>query len=228
MSAVGKPKSDLGVRAVSGVVMIGILVAALWVGGWPFTVMVVTIGAIGIYELLRLTAKLTTPLWIKIAVGLMGIIYLATACYALVVFRRFAIAPALLPIAATIATDIGAYFAGRAIGGPKIAPLISPSKTWSGLGGGMLASSLACVFIAEIAGGMSPFLFGLLGLIFAIVAQVGDFAESYLKRRAGVKDSGTLIPGHGGLLDRIDGLAAVLASYFVIQLVIVSVVGEIP
>ena len=108
------------------------------------------------------------------------------------------------------ATDIGAYFAGRTIGGPKLAPSISPSKTWAGLIGGMTASAL-------IAGALTslfplPFDFALsalLGALLAVAAQVGDFYESHLKRKAGVKDSGHLLPGHGGVMDRLDGLVPV-------------------
>jgi phosphatidate cytidylyltransferase len=122
-------------------------------------------------------------------------------------------------------TDTGAYFAGRAIGGPKIAPRISPSKTWAGLAGGM-AASVGWVFLwvwAMDAPLVWPrFELGLnlsvqnvtgavaLGAGLAVVAQAGDFLESWLKRRAGVKDSSRLIPGHGGVFDRIDGLIPVV------------------
>lgn len=105
------------------------------------------------------------------------------------------------------ATDIGAYFAGRAIGGPKIAPAISPSKTWAGLGGGVVAAT-AFAFALHVWAGL-PFRLILWTPLLAVLAQVGDFYESWLKRRAGVKDSGTLLPGHGGVLDRLDGLVPV-------------------
>jgi phosphatidate cytidylyltransferase len=104
------------------------------------------------------------------------------------------------------ATDIGAFFAGRTIGGPKIAPAISPSKTWAGLIGGMLAATILAIGFHRWLGlslslvWVTPFL--------AIAAQAGDFFESWMKRRASVKDSGTLLPGHGGVLDRLDGLVA--------------------
>lgn len=102
------------------------------------------------------------------------------------------------------ATDIGAFFAGRAIGGPKIAPAISPSKTWAGLIGGMSAAAI-------LAGCFHRWLGLSLALVWAtpflaVAAQAGDFLESWMKRRAGVKDSGTLLPGHGGVLDRLDGV----------------------
>lgn len=104
------------------------------------------------------------------------------------------------------ATDIGAYFTGRSIGGPKLAPSISPGKTWSGLAGGV-AAALAFGFALHVWCGLSIRLAAASGVL-AVVAQAGDLFESWLKRRAGVKDSGTLLPGHGGILDRLDGAVA--------------------
>lgn len=105
------------------------------------------------------------------------------------------------------ATDIGAYFAGRAIGGPKLAPAISPNKTWAGLAGGVVAAGAMGALIATATG--LPAKLALLAGPLAILAQLGDLYESWLKRRAGVKDSGTILPGHGGVLDRLDGLVPV-------------------
>ena len=107
----------------------------------------------------------------------------------------------------TWATDILAYFAGRAIGGPKLAPRISPNKTISGLAGGMAGAGLLG-WAAAAWFEMEP-LFLWSGAAMGLVAQAGDLYESWVKRRAGVKDSGTLLPGHGGVLDRLDGLLAV-------------------
>lgn len=107
-------------------------------------------------------------------------------------------------IAVVAATDIGGYFAGRFIGGPKIFPRISPKKTWSGtVGGWVLAMAVSGVFLA-LGYGTATLL--LLTLVVSVASQAGDLAESSMKRRAGVKDSSNLIPGHGGLLDRFDGL----------------------
>ncbi len=116
---------------------------------------------------------------------------------------------ALWTLAVVWATDIGAYFAGRAFGGPKLAPAISPAKTWSGSGGGMLAALIVGAAIATQAA--MPRLL-LLGAPMAVLAQAGDLFESWLKRRAGVKDSGQLLPGHGGVLDRLDGLVPVAVA----------------
>lgn len=117
-------------------------------------------------------------------------------------------------LAVVWAVDIGAYFAGRGIGGPKLAPSISPNKTWAGLIGGAicaaLVSGVAAVWLQQ------PVVWMVLaGAGLAVVAQAGDFLESWCKRRFGVKDSSNLIPGHGGILDRVDGLLAVLPLVFV-------------
>jgi len=107
----------------------------------------------------------------------------------------------------TWATDILAYFAGRAIGGPKLAPRISPNKTWAGLLGGVVGAALFGALMAWYF--QMDLLFYSLGGPMGAIAQLGDLYESWVKRRAGVKDSGTLLPGHGGVLDRLDGLLAV-------------------
>jgi len=105
------------------------------------------------------------------------------------------------------ATDIGAYFAGRSFGGPLLTPRLSPKKTWSGLIGGAVAALIVGAALAV--GGGLPSLCLWLGAPLAVLAQAGDIYESSLKRKAGVKDSGKLLPGHGGLLDRLDGLVPV-------------------
>ena len=106
------------------------------------------------------------------------------------------------------ATDIGGYFAGRAIGGPRLAPRISPKKTWAGLGGAVGAAAGVGAGAAWVFGASSvAAAAGLAGLL-AVIAQLGDLLESAMKRRFDAKDSGVLIPGHGGILDRIDGLLA--------------------
>ncbi len=107
-------------------------------------------------------------------------------------------------------TDIFAYFAGRAIGGPKIWTAVSPNKTWAGLFGGMAAAALFSALFAHFLGWpQTTAAMALIGAALAVVAQAGDFFESWLKRRAGVKDSGTLLRAHGGVMDRVDGLVPV-------------------
>ena len=116
----------------------------------------------------------------------------------------------------TWATDIFAYFAGRAIGGPKLAPKISPNKTWAGLIGGMVGASFcgwATAWYFELG---TPFLW--IGATMGLLAQLGDLYERWEKRRAGIKDSGSIIPGQGGVLDRLDGLLVVATAVMVILL----------
>lgn len=132
-------------------------------------------------------------------------------CATLFVLRsQFGFGWTLWLVLVVIASDVGGYFAGKLIGGPKILPKISPKKTWSGtLGGWALAAGVGVIAVVMGLGG-----FGLivLSVLMAIAAQIGDLLESLMKRKAGVKDSSNLIPGHGGLLDRFDGTmgAAVL------------------
>jgi phosphatidate cytidylyltransferase len=107
-------------------------------------------------------------------------------------------------------TDVGAYFVGRIIGGKRLAPRISPNKTWSGFFGGICASMVAAVlfcviFVPEVFFGMTL----LAAILTSVVVQCGDLAESHIKRALGVSDSGTMIPGHGGVIDRLDGIIAV-------------------
>jgi len=116
-------------------------------------------------------------------------------------------------LAVVWATDIGAYFAGRGIGGPRLAPMVSPNKTWAGLIGGMAAAAavgLAAALVLDWP--LWPPVFG--GALLAVVAQGGDLLESWCKRKFGVKDSSHIIPGHGGILDRVDGLLSVFPVAF--------------
>ncbi|WP_167072043.1 phosphatidate cytidylyltransferase [Sphingomonas vulcanisoli] len=138
-----------------------------------------------------------------------GLCYAGFPIVALLFLRdgQHGIAVTLWTLLIVWATDIGAYFAGRSIGGPLLAPKLSPKKTWAGLGGGVIA---ALVIGALVAFGVRLGLaYYWLGAPLAVVAQLGDIYESALKRRAEVKDSGRLLPGHGGLLDRLDGLVPV-------------------
>jgi len=118
------------------------------------------------------------------------------------------------------ATDIGAYFAGKTIGGPKIAPSISPNKTWAGLIGGMIAAMITAYGMVYflINADIAPFGILILGGVSAILAQAGDFSESAWKRKFGIKDASNLIPGHGGVLDRLDGILFVAPGLVVLLL----------
>ena len=122
-------------------------------------------------------------------------------------------------LAVVWAIDTAAYIAGKTIGGPKLAPRISPKKTWAGLIGGLLAAILVGLAAALIVGSDKIWQIALLSGALAIVEQIGDMAESFAKRRFGAKDSGSLIPGHGGLLDRLDGMLAVVVAVVILSLV---------
>ena len=114
---------------------------------------------------------------------------------------------AVLFVLLTVAvTDIAAYIAGRSIGGPKLWPEVSPNKTWSGLIGGVLAAAITGVLFAKISGTGSASWLASLGFIMGLLAQGGDLAESALKRHFNLKDASHLIPGHGGFMDRMDGV----------------------
>ncbi|USI72502.1 phosphatidate cytidylyltransferase [Sphingomonas morindae] len=115
-----------------------------------------------------------------------------------------------------IATDIGAYFTGRAIGGPKLAPALSPNKTWAGLIGGIVAASLVGLGLGHVF--HVPQALTAFSGVLAIAAQAGDLYESAMKRRAGVKDSGHVLPGHGGVMDRLDGMVPVVTIVALIVL----------
>ena len=124
----------------------------------------------------------------------------------------------VLAVGVVVAADTSAYFAGRAIGGPKLLPRVSPSKTWAGLIGAM-AGAAAFTAVAAARFGL-PGQLWLGGPLLAVIAQMGDLFESHMKRRAGVKDAGTLLPGHGGVLDRLDGLIPVAPAVALLALVL--------
>ncbi len=139
----------------------------------------------------------------------LGVIYCGLPVLALMVIRRQddGILYTLWALSLVWACDIGAFFTGRTLGGPKLAPVISPNKTWSGLIGGIILASL--VAAALYYSYALPLRLALATPVLAALAQGGDLYESWLKRVAGVKDSGNILPGHGGVMDRLDGLVPV-------------------
>ncbi len=148
----------------------------------------------------------------------LGILYCGLPVLALMIIRRQdeGILYTLWALSLVWACDIGAFFTGRTLGGPKLAPVISPNKTWSGLiGGVVLASAVAAVLHVQYG---LPMRMTLATPVLAVLAQMGDLYESWLKRVAGVKDSGNILPGHGGVMDRLDGLVPVapVAAFLVI------------
>ncbi len=214
-------KSDLPVRLASAVLMLGVAGTALAMGGWVLAAFIALVGLVCFAEFVRLVGKASRNSWLRVAGVLFGAAYIGGAVSVLIGLDTYFLIAAL---GVVIATDTGAYFAGRAIGGPKIAPRISPSKTWAGLCGGMFCAALwlglwvgtfhyigGNFSIGDLIEAMWEDALGaaIIGAILAIAAQTGDFFESWLKRKAGVKDSSNLIPGHGGVFDRVDGLLPV-------------------
>jgi phosphatidate cytidylyltransferase len=214
MTETPTPKnSDLMVRVLSAIVMVAVAGGALWQGGAWFDGLIVIVAATTFFEMVYLIIKATNNVTLRLAGIVAGAFYVGFAAWLLIEIDAKALL--LLIIGTVVMIDIGAYFVGRGVGGPKIAPSISPSKTWAGLAGGVLGAMLSLglyfyVGSAAALGGLTlvaellPF-----AIVLAVVAQTGDFCESWLKRRAGVKDSSSLIPGHGGFFDRVDGLLPV-------------------
>jgi len=212
--------SNLAKRILSAIILAPLVLWIIYLGGIPFKILISVATFIMLLEWHSLVKKSSNPLgW-----NLLGIIYILVPCSSLIIIREVnGYIVTFLLIAAVWATDIGAYIFGKIIGGPKICPKISPNKTWAGLVGGMIFSALT------VAGFIYYFSSDLLykieytaiaGAVLAVIAQAGDFFESWVKRKFGKKDSGSLIPGHGGLLDRADGLmfASVAALIFILAL----------
>lgn len=219
-------RSDLRIRLISAAVMIAVAGTALALDGWPFRIFVLAVAAGLIYEIYGLVRRFDGAPGARVLWMAAGILYVGTASASLIAMPgplRWLI------ILMVIATDTGAYFAGRRFGKRKIAPAISPSKTWAGLYGGMAGAALVMMgalflILSALSAWSSdgrPVLAAIasrplalaaviaIGCVAAVLAQAGDFLESWMKRKAGVKDSGALIPGHGGLFDRVDGLLPV-------------------
>jgi len=201
-------KSDLWVRIASALVLFAIAGIALWLGGIAFGLFLLVGGALVLVEWFALVRAMTLGSAAKGALMVAGPILVLGAIGGLWFVRdRLGVTAALWVFGMVWAADIGAYFAGRAFGGARLAPKISPSKTWSGLVGAMIAALIASATIGDRAGIVGVPLW--IGLFMGLIAQLGDLGESWMKRRAGVKDSGKLIPGHGGVFDRVDGLLPV-------------------
>lgn len=219
-----KRRGDLGVRLVSAAVMLALAGFAIARDGLLLDGFIALVGLVTYGEYVRLALRIAPSRGRALAAAVSGLVYVGWAALALIVMPT----PLLIAvIGLVIATDSGAYFSGRALGGPKIAPAISPSKTWAGLAGGMAAAGIWTALAvagerplllglgilgdgpAQVLGSGNSALAALAGAGLAVLAQAGDFYESWLKRRAGVKDSSRLIPGHGGFFDRVDGLLPV-------------------
>ena len=208
----GRNRIGLGGMVIIVAIAASVLAAAL--GATQLALVILPLGSIVAFLLDRDDGE---PL-----LAACGILWIGLPCVALVWLAGDARAGrmnVLWILAVVWATDIGAYAVGRTLGGPRLAPRISPSKTWSGLLGGILCATAAgaAFALATDAPAFSPL--PLLSGVLAIVAQSGDLAESVAKRHFGVKDSSSLIPGHGGLLDRLDGMLTVIPAVALLNLV---------
>ena len=203
----------LGLRVLSGLVLAAAALAFAYAGGVGFNLLVLAAAGLMAFEWRRLCGG--APSWLAI-----GLVYIAAPCIALVWLRAepHGRETIIWLLAVVWATDIGSYFAGRRLGGPKLAPRISPGKTWSGLAGGVVCAAAVGLVAAALPGVAHPWRLAVTSALLALVAQGGDLWESMVKRRFHAKDSGALIPGHGGVLDRLDGLmaAAVVTAALVV------------
>lgn len=195
---------DLRIRVISAVILGPSALVLLWLGGWFWNALIVAV-ALGLaWEWSALVRGRSG--WL---LTWFGAPYIAVPTVALIWLRADGAVGrwnVLFIVLVVWASDIGAYVAGRMIGGAKLAPTISPGKTRSGAVGALFAAMLIGVAVA--AGTGSAVHAAMVALVFSVVEQAGDLFESWIKRLVGVKDSGRVIPGHGGLFDRLDGLLA--------------------
>ena len=206
------------------------VLAVVAIGGVWFNIMVLAAAVLMAFEWKTMTDNINDEEIVQKSWMWRGVAYIALGAGSLLWLRQLNVledgyngATVLIWVLCVVwATDIAAYFSGRAIGGPKLAPAISPGKTWAGLLGGMAAAAVIGGFFAIFK--HMPSFVGLffLSALIAAVAQGGDLLESWIKRQCGVKDSGDLIPGHGGILDRVDGF--VTAAPFVV--ILLTLIGR--
>ena len=270
----GQWSRSVGLRVITAVVLIPIVLGFLWLGGWWSFALAALVVARGMYELRKMTlhAGYQPLILISLALSLVfliaamlppqrlilleiGISAALLLTFTLLFFRK-QIERAVVDWALTIAFavylgwpmsfllllrgyqigwssglwwlltlfgcvwgfDTGAFFTGHFLGRHKLAPMISPGKTWEGTVGGMVVSIVAALVLATVPLGVPWYLTVPLGILIGVAATLGDLAESLLKRQTHVKDSGGVLPGHGGILDRIDSLlfGAVVIYFFVL------------
>jgi len=199
--------SNLVLRLVSAAVLAPLTLIVTYLGGWAFAVFWGAAAAAVLWEWVRLVRG---PLWIAAGIG-----YAALMVIAPVILRadaQFGFQVMILLYAIVWSTDVCGYFVGRAIGGPKLMPSVSPKKTWAGVAGAIVVA----VLVAQCLGGFSSIAIAVIALALSVVAQFGDLLESWIKRHFGVKDASHLIPGHGGVMDRLDGFwAAAVAALLI-------------
>lgn len=217
----GTSRSNLALRVASSAVLAPLALLVAWLGGLPFVLLWTVAASVVLWEWARLVrgAKIEgmALAWWHAA----GVLYAGVLLFALIILRQDAtlgFVAIVFLFAVVWATDIAAYFAGRAFGGPKLWPAVSPKKTWSGAIGGTLGGVAAGLLVAKIAGlAITPMLV-IVALGLSVASQGGDLLESAIKRRFDAKDASQLIPGHGGLMDRLDGFLTAAAAAVMVGL----------
>lgn len=212
--------ADLRARVLSAAVMVVVGAGAIWAGGYGFSALIVLAGVAMLWELGRMATA--APDLRRAAVSYA--FFIIAACAALVWLRaEFGLGVIVWLVGVVVASDVAGYFAGRALGGPKFWPAISPKKTWSGTVAGWVGA--AFVGLVSLLAGQGGWALVLVSPLVAFAGQLGDIAESWFKRRSGVKDSSNLIPGHGGVLDRFDALIAAAVVVGLIALATPGMLG---
>ena len=203
-----KNKNTIILRIISAIVLAPAVLWVVFVGGVAFELMVALVAMVLVYEWAKMVGR---NFWWLV----LGGVYISAAIFAIWWLREGSESGLFYFVWLLVvvwATDIGGYIFGMTIGGPKLAPSISPNKTWSGFIGGILLAAIGgysvVMYFSDQAQISNLALVISLGVGMSVVSQLGDLFESKIKRRFGVKDSGNVIPGHGGLFDRIDGLMA--------------------
>lgn len=203
-------------RIISALVLAPVVLAAIFYGGIFFHILIGAMGLILVSEWFNMVGR--RPAWLSL-----GVVYVVLSVWALWQLRidpQWGAMTVFWLVGVVWGADTGGYLFGMNLGGPKLAPAISPKKTWSGfLGGTLLGASAGWGVVAyhrpEAALKLAAF-----SAAMAVISQIGDLFESWIKRRYGVKDSGTIIPGHGGLFDRVDGLVAVAIALALINILL--------
>lgn len=208
-SDVPAARSNLALRVASAAVLAPIALLVAYMGGLPFALFWAVAAAAVLWEWVSLVAG---PLWIAAGIGYALTMFAAP--FALRADAEFGFQVMVLLFAIVWTTDVCGYFAGRAIGGPKLMPAISPKKTWAGAVAGTAGAVIVAVAAAKMIGQLNLGAIAVIAFILSVVAQGGDLLESAIKRHFGAKDASHIIPGHGGVMDRLDGFwtAAIVAA----------------
>jgi phosphatidate cytidylyltransferase len=211
--------SNLTLRVISSAIMAPAAILIAWLGGWVFVAFWTLAACLVLWEWTTLVRAAQPPLAAFLGWMIAGLVYAGVLLLAPIALRgdvALGLAAILFLFAIVWTTDIAAYFAGRTFGGPKLWPAVSPKKTWSGAIGGTLGGIVAGIAVVKAAGlAVAPMLV-LVAAGLSVVSQGGDLLESAIKRHFGAKDASHLIPGHGGVMDRLDGfLTAVAAAVLV-------------